>query len=194
MTEKVFKDTINIIAAGNSVRKMDVKEICKRAYTIGVNGAAVHAPVSIGISIDRKWAEEYTKDIKGRPFFLFKYTETWPELFLFDWLSKNEFSQVPGILYGQTSGHAALNLAYQMRPKKLYLFGYDYTGKGYWFGGYKWTENKEVSRTKAEWLDGWNIIKSYFDKRGIEVKIVGETLIKEFPVITYQEYLNETKN
>lgn len=194
MQDKRFKDTINIIAAGNSVSTMDVKEICRRAYTIGVNGAAIHAPVNIGISVDRKWAEEYTPAIKGRPFFLYKYSEIWPELFLYDWTNRGIFSEIPGILDGQTSGHVALNLAYQMYPKKIYLFGFDYTGKGYWFGGYKWTEDNSKSRTKAEWLQGFDVIKTFFDKRNISVKIVGETKIRDFPVISYKDYLNETKD
>ncbi len=186
------KEIINIIAAGTSVKEMDVKKICSRAYTIGVNGSAIHAPTHIGISMDRRWTEYYLDHIRGKPFWARKCPEKWPELWLFKCDETSDiFSEVPGILNGKSSGHCALNLAYQMKPKKIYLFGFDYSAKPYWYPAYPWVKYPTVSsRVVPEWLDSFTIAKRILDAAGTEVTIVGlESKLTQFKKISYKEYL-----
>lgn len=185
------QETINIIAGGNSVKNMDLKEICKRAYTIGVNDSAVLAPVDIGVSMDRVWAQYREPEIKGKPFLLRKPPSRWPEMFTFSCNHESDvFSEIPGVLNGRNSGYCALNYAYQLRPKKIYLFGFDFSGKPYWYPAYPWVKYPtERSRMLPEWLTAFDQAKKQLDVAGIEVIIVGETVLKQFKTLTYKEYL-----
>ncbi len=184
------KKIVNIIAGGNSVKDMDVKAICAKAFTIGVNDAAVHAPIDIGISMDRRWAEYRHEQIKGKPFWLHKSKEEWPELWKFKYKTIDDFSELPHELNGKNSGYCALNLAYHMKPKKVFLFGFDFTGKPYWYPAYPWVKYPTVrSRMDSDWLKGFDIAKKYMDKVEIEVIIVGESVLSQFKKISYEEYL-----
>lgn len=186
------QEIVNIIAAGQSVASMDVNEICRRAYTIGVNGSAIYAPVHMGISMDRRWTEYYIDKIRDKPFWVRKCPEKWAELWLFKCNENTDiFSEVPGHLNGKSSGHCALNLAYHMRPKKIYLFGYDYSAKPYWYPPYPWVKYPTVSsRIVPEWLDSFDVHKKILDAAGIEVVIVGlESKLTQFKKISYEEYL-----
>lgn len=187
------QEIINIIAGGQSVKNMDIKEICRRAYTIGVNDSAVLAPVNIGVSMDRRWAQYREPEIKGKPFLLRKPPSTWPGVFAFNCdYETDEFSELPGKLNGRNSGYCALNLAYQMRPKKIYLFGYDFSGKPYWYPAYPWVKYPtERSRMEKEWPLAFDKARQYFDQVGIEIIIVGlESKLTQFKKISYEEYLN----
>lgn len=184
-------EMINIIAGGNSVKDMNVKEICKRAFTIGVNDSAVLAPVDIGVSMDRKWSEYREPEIKGKPFLLRKAPSKWPEMFCFSCDHESDiFSEIPGKLNGRNSGYCALNYAYQLRPKKIYLFGFDFTGKPYWYPAYPWCKYPtERSRLLLEWPAAFAQAEKQLTAAGIEVIIVGESDVKQFEKITYEEYL-----
>lgn len=184
---------INIIASGNSVKNMNVKEICSRAYTIGVNESALYAPVDIGVSMDRLWTEKRYEQIKGKHWLLRKIDKNliWPEASIFKCDHEtDQFSETTGILNGRSSGHCALNLAYQLKPEKIYLFGFDFTGQPYWFGALEWHKNKNSTYLSNDWIPAFDAAKGFFDKAGIEVVIVGdESRLTQFKKITYEEYL-----
>jgi hypothetical protein len=188
------QEIINIIAGGNSVKDMDTKEICKRAHTIGVNESALYAPVHIGISMDRLWIEKRYDQIKDKPWLLRKIKKEfiWKEAAIFKCdHTTDQFSEMPGVLNGRSSGHCALNLAYQYKPSKIYLFGFDFTGKPYWFGSLEWHKNKDRTYLSNDWIPAFDAAKSFFDKAGIEVTIVGlESKLTQFKKISYEEYLN----
>ncbi len=187
---------VNIIAGGSSVAAMNVKEICLRGYTIGVNDSAVLAPVHIGVSMDRRWSEYRLEQIRNKPFFLRKVPKgaySWEGLWLFKCdHESNHLTDISGHLNGKNSGYCALNLAYQMKPKKVYLFGFDMQGS-YWYPPYPWCKNKDKTRILPEWPVAFQEAKVVFDKAGIEVFIVGESKIDAFPKITYEEFLRCTK-
>lgn len=184
--------TINILASGNSVKDMDVQTICGNAYTIGVNESALRAPVSIGVSMDRKWTEIREEALWHKPWLLrrIKREMKWPGLFVFKCDNEtDQFSEVPGILNGRSSGHCALNLAYQFRPEKIFLFGFDFTGKPYWFGKLEWHKHSNKSYMSGDWIPAFNAAKKVFDAAGIEVIVVGESNLTQFKKISYEEYL-----
>jgi len=185
------KSVVNIIAGGNSFRNCDGNTVYHRGYTIGVNEAAIRTPVHVGVSMDRKWTEVRHEQIAGKPFLLRKPFKLWEGAFVFACNHEtDEFSEVPGILNGRSSGHCALNYAYQMRPKKIFLFGFDFTGRPYWFGHLEWHKNKDKTYISNDWIPAFDAAKKKFDAAGIEVIIVGtESLLTQFKKITYEEYL-----
>ena len=194
-------ETVIVIGGGESVKAMNVGEICKRGYSIGANGAAVHAPVDCGVSMDRQWAEYYHDQIVGKPFYLRKAKEKWDKLVSFSCEHEsNVFSETEGKLNGRNSGYCAFNLAYQMNPKTIYLFGFD-MGGGYWFKRYPWEDPKRGSSDKKHkqeaniariydiWVVGFDMARKLCDKKGIKVYVVGKSKIKSFPNITYERFL-----
>jgi len=98
-------------------------------------------------------------------------------------------SNVPGILNGRSSGHCALNLAYQMHPKRIFLFGYDYTGKPYWYGAYPWSKTIDRTRVDHDWIESCVNILHQLEQAHIMINIVGESEINGFNKISYEEYL-----
>jgi hypothetical protein len=100
---------------------------------IGVNDAALHARVDAAISMDRLWTEHRwpdltakvlptwirrsaLKNIGGRPF--------WLRPFECDHTSA-EMTDAVGPLNGTNSGLCAVNLAFQLRPRLIRLYGMD---------------------------------------------------------------------
>lgn len=194
-------ETVIVIGGGESVKAMNVGEICKRGYAIGVNGASVHAPVDCGVSMDRKWAEEYHENIKDKPFYLRKAKVKFPLLKPFSCDHESDvFSATEGKLNGRNSGFCAFNLAYQMSPKTIYLFGFD-MGGGYWHPRYPWKDPKEGSHKSKEkaqaqkariydcWVSGFDVARRLCEKKGIKVYVVGKSKINSFTKITYEKFL-----
>jgi len=190
-------DVVIVAAAGNSMKEMDLKEIRKRGYLIGVKNCAWLLNADIGISLDRKWATEYGDKLQGKPWLLYRYPGqwSWDGLEQFASTDTDVFSEEKNVLNGNNSGYCAFNLAYQMRPKTVYLFGFDFTGKPYWYGKYPWKSKvkKEGSYISLDWVPYFKKAKKLCDKANIEVVIVGETRITGYPVITFAEFLNRTK-
>jgi hypothetical protein len=54
------------------------------------------------------------------------------------------FTDQVGVLNGTNSGLCGFNLAYQMRPKQILLFGFDMkrgpNGEAHWFPDYPWAK------------------------------------------------------
>jgi len=181
-------DAIVVIGGGSSVKSMDVNEICKRGYSIGINGSNLSAPVDIGVSMDRRWAETYHNDIVGKPFWLRKTFHKWPELRSFSCDYESDvFSETDGKLNGRHSGYCGFNLAYQMKPKTIYLFGFD-MGGNYWHTPYPW-KGKEKDRLYKVWIAGFEVAKRICDEKGIKVYVVGDSKINCFPKISYKQFL-----
>lgn len=181
---------VNIIAGGNSVKDMDVTLIKPRGFTIGVNTAAIRAPVDMGLSMDRKWADHYHNEIKDKPFWLRRHFTTWEQLYIFPCDHEtDEFSEMPGVANGKSSGHCALNLAYHIRPEKLFLFGYDFSGEAYWHGPHPWSKGAETTRVQGDWVKAFAATKKYFDANNIDVTVVGRSNCDIFKKISFKEYL-----
>jgi len=176
-------EVINILGGGISVRKhnMDVNEICKRAYTIGTNDAFLLAPANIGISADKNFPHDFLERLRGREVYLKKCAETWPGLTIFTGGGKQPFSDIPGVLNGSNTGLCAFNLAYQMRPKKIYLFGFDCSENGYWYENVNYRPNFPQS-----WIQEFVDAKALLDKANIEVFIIGESDLTNYKIISYE--------
>lgn len=158
---------ITIVASGWSVRDISLAHLC--GQIIGVNDAACHLPaVDIVVSMDRRWTEyrwgwicrraraawlrrsavqnlDYSREVAAG----------WLHVFECDHES-TKFSDVPGTLNGTNSGLVALNLAYQLRPSRIFLLGFDMrrdrSGRASWHAPYPWAPSGATSNGKyAAW-------------------------------------------
>jgi hypothetical protein len=144
--------TVSILGGGWSAGAVDKSRL--PGFVIAVNDAAVHAPkIDAAVSMDRLWAENRfgwlcdnhapktawlrRSACKNIP------TPNWVEVFENDHTS-TDFAEDHGILNGTNSGFCALNLAYQLRPDRIFLFGFDMNrspeGSPYWFPDYPWAK------------------------------------------------------
>lgn len=145
-------ETICIIGGGTSVRQVDLAALS--GTIIGVNDSAIHAPrCDIVVSMDRLWTEYRWPNLCAlrRPAWLRRSavqnivrwpSQPWLHVFECDHESV-EFSERVDALNGTNSGLCAFNLAYVMRPKRIYLLGFDMArnknGEAYWYPPYPWT-------------------------------------------------------
>lgn len=174
-------ETIVVLAGGKSASKFDLQKLQGLGFVIGVNDAAIHAPVDCAVSMDRTWCENrYLKIKKLNIDFYARYEaflniqERWPKLKLFqnDRLS-NDMTDSEYSLNGINSGFCALNLAYKMKPKRVMALGFDCEKTGYWYPPYEWQMAKEPRGITSEWSysqwkKGLPYIKEQFRHAGIE--------------------------
>lgn len=96
-------------------------------------------------------------------------------------------SRDPGILYGENSGHAALNLAYLKGATDIRLLGFDMqyskTGKTHCHSGYSW-HTKKMGKQMRRWADEFSEVALQVRRDDVSViNYVGEprSLITAFP-------------
>jgi len=154
---------ITIVAGGWSASQFDLGKL--PGTIIGVNDAGLLVPhVDVIVSMDRLWAENRMDQLRGlrKPTWLRRRTLMNIDLTGCPWVTpfendhqSTELCDTPGTLNGTHSGFCALNLAYQMRPRTLYLVGFDMArgpkGEAHWFPPYPWS----ASSTGAARLDVW---------------------------------------
>lgn len=201
-----------ILASGYSVKAqgVDVNALKDRAYTIGVNDSGVRADVHAIVSMDRLWMENRIGMLRGlrKTTFLresayrvnLKDGEKWPGLYTF--YCDHESDEMSGdddTLNGFNSGVCALNLAYQIDPTNLYLFGFDMARLGpqpYWHDPYEWPQAKPEGNTGdgtyRTWAQRFDRIADQFKAADINVfNVSPDSAIPNFPKITYQEFLRQ---
>jgi len=177
-------DEVTILCGGWSASRFDLQRL--PGWVLGVNDAALHARCDAVLSMDRLWTEHRwerirdmlvpvwirraaLKNIQGRPFWLhdFDCDHTTAEL-----------SDQPGVLNGTNSGLCALNLAYQMRPRLIRLYGMDLKrgprGEHHFYPDYDFKPaGKGTSDGKfAEWRADLARAVAQCRAKGIEVRTV----------------------
>jgi hypothetical protein len=155
---------VTVIAGGHAAGGLDLTRL--PGIVIAVNDAAIYAPrIDIIVSMDRLWAEGRFAKVSqfGKPLWLRRRTLMNIEFkehacvvaFENDHRA-TRLSDTPGILDGGHSGMCAINLAYHMRPQRLFLVGFDSgvgpRGERHWFPDYPW---KGGGGSKAGTLAGW---------------------------------------
>lgn len=89
--------------------------------------------------------------------------------------TSTDFAEDRGILNGTNSGFCALNLAYQLRPDRIILFGFDMNrspeGSPYWYPDYPWVKaGGATSGGKYQvWSAQFETAARSFKNAGIEV-------------------------
>jgi len=175
-------ETISVLAGGWSVRGLDLTRL--PGFIIAVNDAAIRAPrVDYIVSMDRLWTE-YRWDrlcALPRPTYLrsacVKNIPDWNRWWVRPYVCDHETSEPDtreGFLNGTNSGAVALNLAYQMRPKRINLFGFDMgrcpvTKRKYWYDDLPWTGGKGGSHDYITWARQFEPIARAAKAVGIKI-------------------------
>ena len=173
------RDLISVVGGGPSAGLVDPNKF--PGLVIGVNSALEYARCDILVSMDRLWVEHNWDLLRVThlPSFIRKSAlrncqGSWEGLVPFDCDHLTEtFSDEAGRLNGFNSGYCALNLAYQLRPKRVYLFGFDMKrreGKVYWWPHYPWRPTGGTSPgLYKRWAARFNKTPPQFKSVGIEV-------------------------
>ena len=182
--------TITIIGSGSSAKGIPFERL--PGTKIGVNDAGLLARADIVVSMDRVWSEARWKRLQERQ------RDTWlrrsavQNIAIADapWLTVFDNSHIAvvmapptarsehdaPILNGTHSGMCALNLAYRMVPRVIYLVGFDHcrdpkTGAAYWHDPYEWAhpggatpESKYIT-----WASQYRLIAGQMGRAGIKV-------------------------
>lgn len=100
-------------------------------------------------------------------------------------------------LNGTNSGGVALNLAYSFKPRKVYLFGFDYCPSPK--GAHHWFANGETGRVGdypinpnryRNWAFEFDAVAPQFSERGIEVVNVSSiSFVRAFRKIAPADYM-----
>lgn len=173
--------TVSVLAGGWSVRGLDLARL--PGHVVAVNDAGVRAPkVDEIVSMDRLWTEYRWPDLcrLAKPTFLraaclpnILDRPAWLTIYLCDWQS-TALSGAQTMLNGTNSGLVALNRAFQLKPERVVLFGFDMgrspKGQPYWYPTYPWRPKGGTSDGKyAEWAKQFEPAAQAFRKAGIEV-------------------------
>lgn len=177
-------DVISILAGGYSAKNYNLNKLPGKI--IAVNGSALYAPkFDFIVSMDRLFTEnswDYILKAK-RPSYLRRAAlirvvrplPTWVNVFECDYKSA-VMSDDPGILNGTNSGLCAVNLAYQLRPSHVRLYGMDLAvgprGEGHWYEDYNWHKKNTSAGKLSEWRNHLHIAIDQFKKVGINVEIM----------------------
>jgi hypothetical protein len=187
-------DVVSVVGGGYSFKAIDRDTIPGKI--IAVNDAAVHLErYDYALSMDRLWVENRMPQLveRARPAYLrraaVKHVNTshaWCHVFENDYETVR-FSRTPDRLNGTNSGACALNLAYIMKPKELYLFGFDMC-KGpneepYWYAPYPWAAPQGATKPGKykSWVEEFDEIAAQFASIGTRVvNVSSRSRIKQF--------------
>lgn len=188
---------ITIIGGGWSVRNVNLEKL--PGLVIAVNDSALHAPRwDIALSMDRLWTENRLEPVLARPALpdpitgKFMAKQIWLRrsavqnirqdildaygLKVFDCdHTTNVFTETEGRLNGTNSGACALNLAFQLKPRRLFLLGFDMNrspaGDAYWYPPYPWTDRAGATSSGkyARWATQFEVASCEFQGIGCEV-------------------------
>jgi hypothetical protein len=158
-------NTMCVLAGGYSARAFDLSLL--PGIVIAVNDSAYYSPRwDICVSMDRLWAENRAHLMEKnsqRTFWLRRSTmrniRPLPNVYAYECNHlSSQFSDQKFCLNGTNSGAVALNLAYQMHPRRLYLVGFDLRlgprGERHWYPDYPW---KNGGGSKPGKLREWEI-------------------------------------
>lgn len=212
--------TAIVIAGGWSVSQYDVADLrAADRIVIGVNESAVLAQCDVGITMDRLWAEHrYERYLATRAGDLWirrgadKALPEHPRRKRFECDHRSHhMSSEPSILNGTNSGMCALNFAFQLKPERAYLFGFDmqrgpnqepyhhppYRCTGECGEQCEWANQNGATKPGKyrEWAPQFKSIARQFRKRGISVKQVNNrSMMKAFEQIDYRQFAREMAN
>lgn len=199
-------EVISVIGGGWSMTEVDHMKI--PGEKIAVNDALIHLRCRIDyvLSMDRLWTENRWPHLEllHRPTFVRpgclknipKPVPYWLNVFGCD-INSTYFNDDTHILNGRNSGACAINLAFVLNPRKIYLFGFDMCrspeGNAYWYPPYPWAAqhgDKGATSVKRyqEWVSDFAHYAQQFKQAGIEVVNVSKhSKILAFPQVSPEE-------
>jgi hypothetical protein len=200
---------LSIVSGGWSVADVDLSKLV--GFVIAVNDSGVLVPRCDAIvSMDRLWTEHRWSKLfeMGRSTWLRRSAiqnippidrtmATWLNVFECDHES-SVFSDDPTRLNGTNSGACALNLAYLLKPRRLFLLGFDMNrspkGRPYWYEPYPWANQNGGTGNKRykEWASQFEQAAASFRSVGTEVfNVSPRSAIDVFQKITPKKYAEE---
>jgi hypothetical protein len=216
------RDDITVVAGGWSVANVAVDQLAGRV--IAVNDSALYLPRwDYALSMDRLWAEHRLERVlelsdpakvlrndPGRVWMRENAVQNLEHLkhavtmFRCD-NETDEFArdQVRGgvaRLNGRSSGGCALNLAWHLRPARVFMLGFDMNrsprGHAHWYPPYPWstTAGSTTNGKYAAWAQGFELARKAFDEIRCEVfNVSPSSAIDSFRKITPATYLKVTR-
>jgi hypothetical protein len=171
---------VSVVAGGYSVRDVDLDAI--PGFIIGVNDSAYYLPRCDAIvSMDRLWSENREDFIRSAKRLTYLRRGAAPpaleyEPYVTFYKNNNKtvsFGPTVQHMNGTSSATVALNLAYTMWPKRLFLFGFDMcrgpNNEAHWHPDYPWNVKSTKSGKLAEWAKEFSSIYNEFHRKKVEV-------------------------
>ena len=194
-----------LLASGPSVRGYNLRDLERRGMLVAINGAALYTKPDVAFTMDRLVAEYCYPmwQIQGVPVMVVreciaKNFKIGPRTKVFQHDGPDVFmTDIPGKLNGSNTGTCALNLAFQMRPKRVFLLGYDMQRgsrhtEPYWHPTYPWNSTGGSKDGKlAQWAEEFKLIAPQFQDIGTEVFVINDwnsSRITAFPRIRYATF------
>ena len=173
----IWKDeTVFIIGGGPSLKNFDFN-LLKDKKTIAINKAILYHPTSdIMFWSDKeiyKWFKPYIDKFKGKKYTIYPFTNDWvnKEIKILKSSGKDGLKLDPGaVTDGNSSGYAAINLAYHLGVSRIVLLGFDMgniKGENHFHEVYFGLEVKKEKY--VEWGESFTSLAHSLEERGIEV-------------------------
>lgn len=182
-------EIISVVGGGWSFASVDHNAVPGEIIAINEAGLLLETPVKATVTMDRLWTEGRWEQLCSRRKRthirrsalqnIDWMTKPWAHMFECDHTSV-EFSEEIDRLNGTNSGTCGLNLAYIMRPKFLYVFGFDMcrspSDKAYWYPPYPWAPPQGATKASKynTWAAEFNQIALAFASIGTKVVNVSE--------------------
>lgn len=184
-----------VLAGGPSVLKFPYETLHQYAPVIGVNDACLRVKCEYGLTMDRLWWENRHTELLAsylvhgdKKFYMREginkkgLDDSFVTYFRCPKRSA-ELSPEHGVLQGMNSGICAINLAWQIQPQQLFLFGFDMKRgeRPYWYDPYPWAPQGATTQGKYnEWRKDMELVAYQLRQYGIMTYTVGDTAMKEF--------------
>lgn len=189
-------DTVSIVACGPSA--LDCGAARAPGMVLAINGAIDHVRFDVALTMDGRFARNRWKALYGKQAFIRRSAWAhvvdvggmpWDGLRVYECdREQTEFADndrdVAWTLNGSNSGYNALNLAFNLMPRRVYLYGFDMDEPTHFFGEYPWVhEAGKNNRAKFElWRREMVHASGQFRRRRIEVYNTNRlSAIKAFP-------------
>jgi hypothetical protein len=199
-----------VIAGGFSVKSYDLSKLPVGPLYVGVNDAGYHFPCEHVLTMDRLWFEHRYSTISRVPvtkyFWIRKgINKIIPQLDpkVREFACDNEalpLLDAKGMVFnGSNSGTVALNLAYQLSLRNIFLLGYDMQ-KGpneepYWYPPYPWNPTGATKPGKYQvWAKEFEEIARQLGNADIKIYNVNHrSKIGAFPTMSFEQMLCQLK-
>lgn len=191
-----------VLASGWSVSQYNLRGLEDRGMLIAVNDSAIYTKPLVAFTMDRLWIEGRLPLLRVQrpPYVLvrkgvLKNSEppSWLTEFAHDGMV-TEMSSLKGQLNGANSGACALNLAFQLSPRRVFLLGFDMQRgpkqEPYWYPPYPWAPAGATKKGKyVDWVKDFYVMARQFEDAGIEVfNVNNHSMITAFKTISFDQF------
>lgn len=173
-------DIVSVIACGPSALQCGAMRA--PGYRIAINGAREYVPHDVFLTMDGRYARERFKQFEGTNAYVRASAwehcvrdhdaSRWGGLNVFSCdINTTNLSSDPLQLNGSNSGACGIALAFALKPRRVFLYGFDMGKRTHFFGNYPWlglgctTTDQKFRAWRAE----FEHTRRQFDAAGIEI-------------------------